>query len=71
MKFTTKLSIFLSVVALLSMVLCYGGKLFNSLKDSDDTVRQLSPCVISALINYEERQGDHKAAVVAVDHSGH
>lgn len=71
MKFTMQLSIYVSVVTLFSMGLCYGGSLFNSLRDSDDTVKRLPTSVVSTLIEYEERQADHKAAVVAVDPSGH
>lgn len=49
MKFTMQLSIFVSVVTLFSMGLCYGGSLFNSLRDSDDTVKRLPTSVVSTL----------------------
>ena len=62
MKFTIQLSIFVSVVTLFSMGLCYGGSLFNSLRDSDDTVKRLPTSVVSTLIEYEERQADHKGS---------
>lgn len=71
MKFAKKISIIVSVFTLFSVGLCFGGSLVNSSMDSDRIVHQLPPNAVQKLMEYEADQRDHKAAVIAVDPSGH